>query len=103
MLEKIINDSILYFSAKWQLTNLKHLAQSSFTNNHIILAHSAYYNVDVVLKICLSDDITNEQKTLQYFNGHGCVKLLGYDTKYGGLLLEYIKPGTIFKRTFPKS
>jgi streptomycin 6-kinase len=102
MLKKIINDSIVYFSAKWQLSNLKHLAQSSFTNNHIILAYSAHYRIDVVLKICPSDDITNEQKTLHYFNGNGCVKLLDYDVKYGGMLLEYIKPGTILKELFPK-
>jgi len=102
MLKKIINDSIIYFSAKWQLSNLKHLARSPFTNNHVILAYSAHYATDVILKISPSDDITNEQKALHYFNGIGCVRLLDYDIKYGGLLLEYIKPGKMLKELFPR-
>lgn len=96
------NDLILRLSNKWQLINLRPLAKSAFTNNYALLAYSAHYCTDVVLKICPSDDITYEQRTLHYFNGHGCVKLLDYDIKNNGLLLEYIHPGSMLKNLFPK-
>lgn len=92
----------MHLSNKWQLSNLRPLAKSAFTNNHVILAYSACYRTDVVLKICPSDDITYEQKTLHYFNGHGCVKLLDYDAQNHGLLLEYIQPGSMLKDLFPR-
>ena len=91
-----------YFLNKWQLTNPTPFIQSKFTDNYVVLYYSSLYQCNVVLKICPSMDITNEQKALTYFNGNGAVKLLDYDIDNKGLLLEYIKPGIALKSLFPK-
>jgi streptomycin 6-kinase len=101
MSKQIIAQSTDFLSAQWQLSNLVPLTPSPFTPNFVCRAYSELLKAEVVLKICPLDDISNEQRTLHYFEGNGCVKLLAYDLKHRGLLLEYLQPGTSVKQLFP--
>lgn len=92
-----MTELIIYFSKKWELSNLRSLDLPF--NNYIAIAFSANYNIDVVLKILLVD--THEIEALRLFNGHSCVKLLEYDLDKKGMLLEYIQPGITLKTLFP--
>jgi len=97
-----VDNAVTYFSNKWQLKNVNPFTKSPGNINYVAAAFSSKYSRDTILKIILSKKgCLNEQKTLSYFNGHGCVKLLDYDIEKGGLLLEAIKPGTQLKSLFP--
>ncbi len=98
-----MKDKISYFSNKWQLTNIRMLEKSPFTQNEVAVAFSAVYKKDVVLKLCQNNkELLYEQRALHFFDGRGCVRLLAYDKEKCSLLLEYIQPGIKLKTLFPK-
>jgi streptomycin 6-kinase len=94
-----VNNAIEHLTVAWKLSNLRPLVKMPPVNNYAGMAYSGVYKKDVVLKILLAD--TMEPETLKLFNGNGSVKLLVYDPKYKGLLLEYVYPGTSLKSLFP--
>jgi len=93
-------ERIKYFTNKWQLQNLKPF--ENLTYSYVISAYSALYKTPVVLKMMLShQELFDEQKALEYYNGRGCVKLLASDIDKGAILIEEIVPGTPLSTLFP--
>ena len=91
---------ISYFSKKWQLQNIVPFSNLSY--HYVARAFSVQYKSDVVLKLGIPiGELDKEQKTLNYFNGHGCVKLLAHEINKGAMLLQSINPGTTLKTFFP--
>jgi len=49
----------------------------------------------VILKLGFPNpELSSEVKALEFFDGRGCVRLLGADLDQGALLLEHLQPGT---------
>ena len=100
-MQNYINKSVEFACKKWQLSALKPLAQSLFTDNYVTIAYSMQYECEVVLKVCMPN-ANAQRKALQCIAGSVCVKLLDYDENHGVLLMEYIQPGTSLKTFFPE-
>lgn len=93
--------SISLLSDRWQLHNLKTVPNLSY--NYVAHAHSNSYAQEVVLKICILEEVfTQEYNALRYFSGKECVKLLDIDTAHNAILLESIKPGISLKSLWPE-
>lgn len=99
-----MNHEIQYLSQKWQLTHIRLFKHIAVTNNYVVIAYSDQYKADVVLKIGSKIVIDKEIQALQYFQGDGCVQLLGFDQEFSdvnsAMLLEYIHPGNSLKDLF---
>lgn len=99
-----MNDELQKLLQQWQLSNVRSFAHIAMINNYVVIAYSAQYKSDVVLKVGPKKIIDKEIQTLQYFQGEACVKLLQFDCTYSdtnsALLLEHIQPGTSLKDLF---
>ncbi len=84
----------------WQLENLQQFENQSW--NYTVHGYSNLHNANIVLKLCLNNDIyTQEKKTLSYFNGNGVVQLIDTSDMHDALLLEQLQPGITLKTLFP--
>ena len=102
MNREILNNAVTQLSFIWKLSNVRPLAELRLVNNYIVVAYSAVYRTDVVLKILLWEDAQKcEARALHYFNGSGCIKLLAHNEHYHALLLPYITPGETLRSLFP--
>lgn len=88
---------VSYLTSKWQLEQLNPV--NNLTYNYVATAKQGQQ--DVVLKIACDSKAINEEKfALNYFAGHGAVKLLDSDAHYHALLLEQAIPGNTLKSLY---
>jgi streptomycin 6-kinase len=90
-----------FFSSEWRLQDIMPFENLSF--NFAAKAYSNDYKKTVVLKIGIpSAEFIQETKALTFYGGHGCVKLLAHHYQKGGMLLEFVEPGTTLRSFFPE-
>lgn len=95
----IHQQTIDYYSDKWQLTKLKFL--SSSPTSYLLEAYQISSGSKVALKFGHSKaEIKSEAEALKFYDGVGCVRLLGLDGKNGVLLRSYANPPSL-KSFFP--
>ncbi|WP_275786881.1 aminoglycoside phosphotransferase family protein [Bacillus sp. Cr_A10] len=88
-LETTINE----FLHKWNLISEGPVDNLSY--NYVLKVKDQDGN-PAILKLGVPNyDFKNEIRTLQTYNGKGCVKLLDADTEKGVMLLEHLLPGTM--------
>lgn len=84
----IHQQAIDYYSDKWQLTKLKFL--SSSLTSYLLEASQISSGSKVALKFGHSKaEIKSEAEALKFYDGVGCVRLLGLDEENGVLLRSY--------------
>ena len=85
--------NVTHIAEEWGLT-----VESAVTNlsyNYVIHVIDQNGN-PYILKIGLPGfDFNNEIRTLQFYNGEGCAKLVKADAEKGAMLLEWLQPGTM--------
>lgn len=95
----IHQQTIDYYSNKWQLTKLKFL--NSSPTSHLLEAYQISSGSKVALKFAHSKaEIKSEAEALKFYDGVGCVRLLCLDEKNGVLLRSYAHPPYL-KSFFP--
>lgn len=84
----------------WQLEHIVPMANLSY--NYVCKAHSNHYRKSVIIKICLTAELFDQEYTaLHYFAGQGSVACLDAHSEYNALLLEFIEPGKSLKSLWP--
>ncbi len=92
--------TIAMLSKHWQLIDLKICEHLSY--HFVATAFSNVSQQPVVIKIGYDHDaIFQEQKALNFYAGHGCVRIFDYYEPLNALLLERLDPGTTLASLFP--
>jgi streptomycin 6-kinase len=74
----------------------------NITYNSVYLARRVIDDSGVVLKLCRNpEEMMQEAQALEFYQGHGCVRLLDCDLENSALLLEHVSPGYSLKTLFP--
>ncbi|KKP35849.1 MAG: hypothetical protein UR26_C0002G0149 [candidate division TM6 bacterium GW2011_GWF2_32_72] len=82
---------------KWNLFDLKPFENLSY--NYVLGGKRD--GSSIILKLaCDKNELQQEINALIHFDGHGSVKLLGYDLELGAILLERLLPGEDLKSMF---
>jgi streptomycin 6-kinase len=97
---KDLPELISFLCVEWQLSNVVVFDNLSF--NFVARAYSSFYNKPVVLKVSFPcPEFLNESRALEYYNGHGCARLLELDRAKSAMLLDLIEPGVTVRSWFP--
>lgn len=85
---------VKHLAVKWSLTEINPVNNMSW--HYVALAKQKLK--PVVLKIgCVEKVSQDEYRALNYFDGHGAIRLLDYDAEHSALLLERAMPGELLK------
>ena len=84
----------------WQLEHI--VSMDNLSYNYVCKAHSNHYQQAVVIKICLTAELFDQEyMALRYFKGQGSVACLNAHREYNALMLESIEPGKSLKSLWP--
>jgi streptomycin 6-kinase len=86
-------------SQYWSLTNIKPVTNMSW--NYVATAIQKNTTPVAVKISCDKQLIQDEYKVLKYYNGHGAIKILDFNTEHNALLLEQAVPGCSLKEYHP--
>ncbi|MDP3705242.1 MAG: aminoglycoside phosphotransferase family protein [Legionellaceae bacterium] len=85
--------------AHWHLSAITPV--DNMTYNYVATA-LLNHNERVVLKIGVNKKcLFEEESAIQYFDGHGCIKLIDYSEKHSALLMQHAIPGNTLKTLYP--
>lgn len=86
----------------WHLSHLQPMTNLTYHYAMSGLMSHQQKSIPIILKIGIDLEIVeNEAHCLQYFGGHGCIKMLAYEASIGAILLEHAIPGNSLKQYFP--
>lgn len=84
---------INHLAEKWGLTDINPVDNMSW---HYVAFAKQKNQKPVVLKIGCDEKVSrDEYRALNYFDGHGAIRLLDHDANYSALLLERAIPGDL--------
>ncbi|GAB4391272.1 MAG: hypothetical protein Tsb005_00380 [Gammaproteobacteria bacterium] len=84
----------------WSLSNIEPVTNMTF---HYVARGLLEGQQPIIIKIGWDNSLINrELRALEYFAGHGAVRVIDFNNKYNALLLEQAVPGTTLKALYPE-
>lgn len=88
-----LEDTVAEYLKKWKLESLGPVDNLSY--NYVLKVMNEKQN-NAILKLGIPNyDFANEVRTLQTYNGEGCVRILRAEPEHGAMLLEHVLPGNM--------